>query len=355
MNSKLKTGLKTVGFFTFGFIVLYLVYYYQNAAYLSELVAQGEEPNGKTLFQKILTSFSEAKLIILVAVLLCFMISNVSRALRWQMLLEPIHGKTSFVNAISSIMAAYLVNLGIPRSGEFVRAGLFAKYENIAPEKVMGTIVTDRVVDVLSLLIVIFLACVFSFNDIYNYYQQNTSVSEGPGNKYIVGIGIFAILIMVASYWLYRRRAYFLNTKAGKKLIKIIKGFYDGLKSIFQLKNPYLFIFHSVMIWLMYYLMTYLSFFAIDATAHLNPVAGLVVFVFGSLGFVFPAPGGIGSYQYLVTEALTNFYGIGIGDASSFANIVFFTVSILCNVFFGIIAFILLPVYNSQYTPYAES
>jgi hypothetical protein len=347
-----KTLFKVIGFFVVGLSVLYLVYYSQNQQYLSDLKGQGIDPAGKSLLQKILSSFQEAKLFILFIVLFCFMISNISRALRWRMLLDPIAGKTSLVNAFSSIMAAYMVNLGIPRSGEFVRAGLMSKYEDIPPEKVMGTIVTDRVIDVLCLLIVIGLALLFSFQDMYSFFQENSGVESDVSLLFVL-IGL-ALLGIVFLYVVYRYRARIFQSRLGKKVLNIILGFAEGLKTIFKLKRPMVFIIHSLVIWVMYYLMTYLSFFAIAPTSHLSPVAGLVVFVFGTLGFVFPAPGGMGSYQYLVSEALTKLYGLNIGDASSFANIVFFAVTIFGNIIFGIISFILLPIYNARYVPPRE-
>jgi len=105
------------------------------------------------------------------------------------------------------------------------------------------------------------------------------------------------------------------------------------------------FVFHSILIWFCYFAMTYVIFFAFKPTEHLGPVAGLVVFVFGTLGIVFPSPGGMGSYHFLVEEGLT-LYGVGEADAFSFANIMFFSVQLFCNVLFGILALIILPIYN---------
>jgi hypothetical protein len=99
----------------------------------------------------------------------------------------------------------------------------------------------------------------------------------------------------------------------------------------------------------MYYVMTYLCFFAFAPTSDLGLVAGLTVFVFGSLGIVFPSPGGMGSYHYLVGEAL-GFYNIGGADAFSFAMIVFISINLFCNIFFGLIFIILLPIIHKKNT-----
>ncbi len=138
-----------------------------------------------------------------------------------------------------------------------------------------------------------------------------------------------------------------ISSKLGQKILNILKGFIDGIITVFKLKNPWLFLFHSIVIWAMYYLMTYICFFSFEPTSHLGPVAGLVTFVFGSLGVVFPAPGGMGSYQFLVMESL-GFFGIDSADAFSFSNIVFFSIQIFGNILFGVLAFLYLPVFNKK-------
>jgi uncharacterized protein (TIRG00374 family) len=135
----------------------------------------------------------------------------------------------------------------------------------------------------------------------------------------------------------------------GQKIYKIVSGFSDGIKSIKDVENVTVFIFHSVIIWTMYYVMTYLCFLAFAPTSDLGLVAGLTVFVFGSLGIVFPSPGGMGSYHYLVGEAL-GFYNIGGADAFSFAMIVFISINLFCNIFFGLIFIILLPIIHKKNT-----
>jgi len=122
-------------------------------------------------------------------------------------------------------------------------------------------------------------------------------------------------------------------------------GFKDGISSMKDVKNKPLLVLYTMGIWVMYYLMTYLCFFAFEPTAHLGPIAGLVVFVFGTLGMVFPSPGGMGSYHLLISNALIIF-GINGADAFSFSNIVFFAINIFGNIVIGLLFFILLPLIN---------
>lgn len=129
----------------------------------------------------------------------------------------------------------------------------------------------------------------------------------------------------------------------------MISGFVEGFSSIRRLESPFWFLFHSVAIWGLYYVMTYLCCLAFAPTAHLTPVAVLVVFVFGGLGVALPAPGGMGSYHALTIIALS-LYGVNRFDGFSFANISFFSVQIICNVTLGLFSLLLLPYINQTNT-----
>ncbi len=271
------------------------------------------------------------------------MLSNLLRAFRWNQLLAPLNYKPSIINSLGTIMIAYLANLAFPRIGEVVRAGTLSKYENIPVSKTFGTVVVDRILDLLSLLIVIGLGFLLSFNTFKNYFAEHFQMPEQSifiilFVVVIIGIiGLYIVNMLIKSDNIENA---FIN-----KLRLILKGFKDGLLSIGKVKNIPFLIFNSVGIWLLYYLMTYLCFFAFEPTQGLSPVAGLVIFIFGSLGIVLPSPGGIGSYQWLVSQALI-IYGIDKFDAFSFSNIMFFAIQIFCNILFGLFFLIFLPQYN---------
>ncbi len=350
MSSQLKTFLKTTIFFTVGFAVLYLVYLRQDKAYQKQCELDGIAAQDCSLLEKLATDIASADLFYIFIIVICFMVSNISRAMRWQQLIEPLGKTPGILNSFGAVMAGYLTNLGIPRSGEFVRAGLLAKYEDLPAEKVMGTIVTDRVMDVLCLLIAMGLAFLLSFKLMYGYFEENFDLSAKLGMVYNnpFYILLFGLALVILAWLLWKYRGLIINNPLGQKVVNLFKGFLEGIKSILKLKNPGLFIFHTVVIWAMYFLMTYIGFKSFAPTAHLPAVAGLVIFVFGTLGIVFPSPGGMGSYHFLVSEGLA-LYQINPADAFSFANILFFSVAIFCNVFFGIIAFIYLPIINRSH------
>lgn len=348
MSSQLKNIFKTVVFFGIGLTVLYLVYRSQETAYENDCMLKGIDLDTCSFWDRMVSDISSANFGWIALVILCFMISNLSRALRWNMLLRPLGVEPKLYNSFGSIMIAYFINLTIPRSGEVIRSVMISRYEDVEVEKAMGTIVVDRIIDVISLLIVIGLAFVLSFGQMSGYFKENMDLDNTLGRIVSLPVISSIALIGLASLFLiYRNWSKIITTSLGKKIHKILSGFADGIKSIKDVENVPMFLFHSVVIWLMYYVMTYLCFLAFEPTADLGLVAGLVVFVFGSLGIVFPSPGGMGSYHYLVGEAL-GFYGISGPNAFSFAMIVFLSINLFCNILFGLIFMLVLPVLNGK-------
>lgn len=311
---------------------------------------EGTDLDNCSLWDKMLADLSSADFGWIAIVILCFMISNLSRALRWNMLLKPLGLDAKLHNTFGSIMIAYFANLTIPRSGEIIRSVMISRYEDVEIEKAMGTIVTDRIIDVLSLMIAIGLAFILSFGKMNTYFKENMDFNNTLEQILsFPALAIVPVIVLSTIYLTYRNWDKLLDTMLGQKLYKIVSGFSDGIKSIKDVENVPVFIFHSVIIWTMYYVMTYLCFLAFAPTSDLGLVAGLTVFVFGSLGIVFPSPGGMGSYHYLVGEAL-GFYNIGGADAFSFAMIVFISINLFCNIFFGLIFIILLPIIHKKNT-----
>ena len=324
-----------------------LLYSNYSTAYLADCELKGIPIEDCDLGSKILQDFRSADYSYVLIALVLFMVSNIARVLRWHQMLEPLGYRPHFVNSIGSVMIGYLVNLGIPRSGEFVRAGVLSKYEGYQPEKVMGTIVTDRVMDVICLLVVIMLSLLLSYDTIGVYLEENMDLSGKIAliTNYPMLIGAVGLvgLTLLALAWRYRTSI--MQSSIGAKVVNLLEGLWVGIKSIAQLRRPSLFVLYSIIIWLMYYLMTYVSMFAFAPTENLGAVAALVVFVLGTLGFVFPAPGGMGAYHFMIGQGLA-IYGISEADGFSFANIFFFSVQLGCNVLMGLLALAILPSFN---------
>lgn len=346
MNNTIKSILKVFMFLGIGSAILYLVYARNNQKYIAECIASGTPQGQCDFIGKIVQDISSADFSWVVLALLFYIWSNVSRAIRWRMLLEPLGKKPRLSNTLTTVLITHLVNLGIPRSGEFVRAGLLAKYEDLEAEKVMGTIVTSRIIDVLLLALVIGLTLILSFDNFAGYFQNSDLLGDRSGLFSMTSLIILPVFALSVLTLTWHSRDKILKTALGKKIWSIIIGFWEGILTIRSLRSPTRFILHTILIWVCYYLMTYLMFFSFVPTENLAPVAGLVVFVFGTLGIVIPSPGGMGTYQFLISEGLL-LYSVPSAEAFSFANLMFFSVQ-LCNVVLGLIAFILLPILNQN-------
>ena len=337
MKKKILNILKSVLFIGLGSSILYLIFRAQNKAYIEQCKVDGIPLADCSLLDKLVTDFTSANFFWLFMVILAYTISNISRTARWQMLLRPLGLNINPLNGFFTIMLGYFANLGFPRIGEFVRAGTLARYEKTEFEKVMGTVVVDRVIDVFSLLIAILLAFVFSFKELSAFLDSMPMSFSGTKLLLLLAVvglaGVGIVFYLVKNY-------------PDNFLVKKILGFLEGVKAIKDIDRPFWFVFHSVLIWVMYFVMIWVGLYAFGPTAHLGATAGLLLFVVGSLGIVIPTPGGMGTYHALVGACLTFVYSLTAADSFSFANIIFFTIQIGANVLFGALALIVLPILN---------
>jgi uncharacterized membrane protein YbhN (UPF0104 family) len=365
------SALKFLLFLSIGLGILYYAYYTQNEAYqiaeakkaacaelgqaIEECTLTAEDFTEEDLKQYVLMDklkkdFASLNYFWVLASIFIFMISNVSRAIRWKMLMKPLGRNVRLINSFMAVMVGYMANSVVPRAGELVRCGFLSRYERLPVNKVLGTVAMSRSLDVVCLAIAMGLMLVLEGDVVWGFIEEKAFAGKSEGgmlsNPWVLGfLGLMAaggIFFLV-----FRKRL--LNIPIIAKLWGIALGFWEGLKTIGQLDRPFLFVFHTVTIWVMYYLMHYVVFFAFEPVAHLPPVVGLTVFVFGSLGIVIPAPGGIGAFQYLVTNALI-IYGIAGDDAFSFSNVIFFPI-FFTNILLGAISVGLFPYLNKNYKP----
>ncbi|MCR9288278.1 MAG: flippase-like domain-containing protein [Bacteroidetes bacterium] len=353
MKKLLTSTLKFLVFFGIGSTILYLVYRSQNAAYLEQCAIDGIPEADCNLLLKVWTDIKNANYFWIGMILLAYTISNISRTERWMMLIKPMGYQPRWLNGFGTVMLGYFANLGLPRMGEVIRAGVFSKYENIPPEKVMGTVVTDRIVDFICFFIVIGCAFLLEFDTLYNFVaeQRNAANAEAGGTSWIeILLWVGGSLALVCGLLLLVFFRKIKETNIYKKVLNILEGFAEGIQTIKNLDRPGLFVFHSVMIWIMYFLMLYLGTFSFAPTTELGLSASLVIFTAGSLGMIIPSPGGMGSYHAMIIASCV-LYGVSGNDGFSFANIMFFSVTIGANILLGILALIILPSYNKNYRP----
>ena len=344
-----KKALQLLLFLGLGITILTLVFRSQNAAFQEQCRLDGTPAGQCSLLDKLWYDFSTVHIGWMLAVVVAFTVSNILRALRWQMLLAPLGYRAGFANSLLTILLGYFANLGFPRMGEVVRAGSLARYEKIPMEKMVGTLVVDRLMDFVCLGLVVGLAFLLEGQTLLDFMARRQSDGREESGGLLTNTLVLTVLgLFVAGalglvfFWNKLRQM-----PVFQKVANLLKGFWDGLRSVFRLQRPGLFLLYSGGIWLMFYLQCYFNLQAFPPTAQLGASAALMVFVFGTLGFVIPSPGGMGTFHALAIAGLA-LYGIGGSDAFSYANIAFFAIQIFYNIVGGVLALVLLPILNRR-------
>ncbi len=296
MNKKVKTTLNTLVFLLIG-VALFLW------------------ATSNVGLEDILNDLKHAKLHWILISMFCGILSHLFRALRWNLLLEPMGYKAGSWASFHSVIVGYMVNMAVPRLGEVTRPAMLSKIEDIPFNKLVGTVVVERVVDLIITLLIALSIFFIQFQLIADFatefFEESTAASlRLYGIIALVGIIGFALLIR------FRKRIYKLPIIS--KFKNFFEGVVDGLKTIFSLKRKGLFIVYSLLIWFMYFLMPLFVFYALDATAHLGPSAGLTVLLFGTAAMIIPVPGGLGTFEVLVPAGLA-LYGIASAPAETYA------------------------------------
>lgn len=259
-------------------------------------------------------------------------------------MIEPIGHKPGFVNTFMAVMIGYLMNMAFPRMGEISRCGVMARYEKISFAKLFGTVVAERLIDVMSLLLLLLIVIFAQFGQMLRFLQANPEISEkllNMATSPFLFAGMAALAVFAFLFKDSIRR-----TLVFRKLAAMLQNFKEGFISIRSIKRKRLFWFHSVFIWVCYYLMLYAVFFAFDFTRGLNPITGLTTFVLASFGMVAPVQGGIGAYHFMAIEALA-LYGVAYENGVIFAFVAH-TSSTVMIILVGLISMLTLPFINRK-------
>jgi glycosyltransferase 2 family protein len=261
---------------------------------------------------KIIEAFRSANYNWVILAILLGIMSHILRALRWMIFFEPMGYKPSFRNTFYAVMVGYFANMAFPRLGEVTRCGILARYEKIPFNKSFGTVITERALDMILFFLLFILMIITQTGTLHTYLEEH--VYSGLKGKFLdpftnpaVIAGVVIILIAVVSlFFLFRKKL--SGTKPYQKIASLLRGFWEGLKSLGQIRKPFLFVFYSLAIWGLYFLMLYVCFFCFPDTSELGPGAGLSALVLGSIGIMI-TPGGIGLYPAIIQETLW-FYGV---------------------------------------------
>ena len=284
-------------------------------------------------------AFVKADYIYLFYGLIIMLLSHMSRAYRWKYMLEPLGHKPSFWKMYHSVMIGYLLNLTIPRSGEVARAGYYAKFQKNAKfDKVFGTIIVERIIDVVMLGLVLGITLYLqkdlaAFNDIRNSGKTDASL---PVWIYFVVAG----MVLVGTI------AILKIPVLKEKVIGLIKGVLEGVKTIFKLKQRTAYIGHTLFIWGCYVGMIWVCSFALPETANLSMNAVFAAFVVGAVA-ISASPGGLGLYPFMVATLLGELYAIE--NAGSFSMLAWSALT-LFTILAGLVSLFVLPFTNKKQT-----
>ncbi|SDD61162.1 hypothetical protein SAMN05421636_101199 [Pricia antarctica] len=318
MGDNLKKTLKTILPIALG---VFLVWYWYNST---------AEEERKQIFYYI----KDADLFWVGLSMVLGILGHISRAIRWNYLLQPLGYAPKLSNNVFIILMAYLTNLGIPRTGEILRATALTTYGNVPFEKGIGTIITERVIDVIMLFSII-LATLLWQTDIILGFLEKVGI---PFNKILILMGTG--ILMLAAFFLFIKKS---SHNFASKIKKFVKGLMDGLLSIFKMKNKWAFLFHTLFIWACYIGMLWVIKFTVPETIDLSLGQLMVAFVAGALAMMF-TNGGIGLYPIAVSQALTIF-GISKISGDAFGWIMWISQTLMIVVF-GAISFLVLPLLN---------
>lgn len=276
------------------------------------------------------------------------MLSHISRAMRWQLLTRSMGYKISFMNSFMGVMIGYFANMAIPRMGEFTRCGVVSKYEHVPFSKLLGTVVTERVFDMIMLLSLTCVVIVTQFKQVSIFLDSNQDIKRKLYDLFASSWTWAALVVLVLGLlglaWYLRKGTFF------SRLHHFLSGVKEGLLTVKNVEHKGLFIAHTLFIWLMYYLMLYVCFFCFKFTSDLGPMVGLTVFVLSSYGMVAPVQGGVGAWHFMVIAALMIYlpHTPEIESlAKTFALLTHGSMTLLYIVV-GVICLLILPIYNRK-------
>ena len=287
----------------------------------------------KINWQETANSVKNANIYWLLAATISMLTAHYLRGWRWNMLTEPAGYPLNKTRAFYAVMIGYLVNVATSRGGEFVRCAMAAKSEKAPVPTLVGSVVTERIIDLLVLMSLCLLCLGIQFQEFYGFFDQYIIT---PAAKYYTPISLILLSVIWSVRYLKKRQA--RKPKADGEP-SLFEKFSAGLQSVLHLKQPLIFILTSFCIWFGYWLSVYCTLKSIDVTQHLTLANALGVLIFSSLGVIVPVPGGAGVWG-TVAYGLTLIYGLPESHANTYG---IFTVAFsnLLMIVFGALAYLL--------------
>lgn len=261
-------------------------------------------------WREIISGLKNANYFFVLLALAISLLSHYFRAMRWNLLIEPLDHKVSGKNSFIAVLFGYMVNFALPRMGEISRCVILNRSDKIPLNKLIGTVLIERVFDMFILLVLLVLTFFLEFRRLkdflyeYLYFPLQNNFNDLSLVFWLSVMGILIILLalLILSVRFIRRNSG--SSKFIGKIHEMLSGFYSGIKTIIHMEKKWRFIIFTTCIWACYFLMTYLMFFSIPMTSTLGLGAALSALTIGSIGMVIPSPGGMGSWHYAVVLTL---------------------------------------------------
>lgn len=303
---------------------------------------------GEKEIAEIKTALRNADYSLAVPVFFILMGSHLIRALRWRLLIEPLSHKTKISNTFFSVMMGYLTNQAVPRMGEVIKCTMLARYEKIPAEKLIGTVILERIIDALTLLVVFALTLLVQpklvgqiVDTMFNSKPDQPQSGGLPG--YVWLLLIIGGLLLLTGLWMYFKKKTITDIRLLLK--KIWKSVVEGIGTVRHLKKRWLFLFYTVSMWFLYFIGGYIGFQALEATASYGIPEAFSVLSAGSIGMI-ATPGGIGAYPFMVEKTM-GLYGLHEDMGIAFGWLLWLaqTGVILTG---GLLSFVLIPYFNKK-------
>lgn len=297
---------------------------------------------------KIKDAIARARHWLIIPAFIVLVLAHYSRAMRWKILMEPLGYNPSNFNTFAAVMIGYLVNAGVPRLGEVVKCTLLARYEKVRADRLVGTIVMERAVDVVCLMIVFVVTLIFQGSIIGEHVAAKFSsfFTDNTGHTSIVKIAVVLSSIIIFVFILYFFLKRFGHIDAVAKIKNVLNGILHGLNSIRLVKHKGRFLFWTGFMWALYLAGTTIGIYALQETAHLGIGAGLTTLAFGSIGMIV-TPGGIGAYALIVSQ-LMGWYGLNPDTIGNALGWLLWSVQTIIILIGGVICFALLSYHNKN-------
>ena len=225
-------------------------------------------------------------------------VAYVARAYRWNVLLEPLGYDLKTSRTTLAVLIGYLANLALPRLGEITRCGVLNRNDKVAIPAALGSVVTERIIDFLSLLVLIFASLIVESERLLTFLGTAFKDLNIPGYILVgvVFLGVAGVLVLILFVW--------KQDKLKGKFAELIKGFVSGFLSLRNIKRPFGFILSTVILWVVYFLMSYIIIFSLPQTSHLGIGAGLLLLITGGIALSIPVQSGFGTYHVMIAGML---------------------------------------------------